>query len=63
MVRVHGNWCGPNWTDGQAITAAEHKARGGTSENRARISWTVHVARMTKIAAVNKVVLAKQMRS
>ena len=30
MVRVHGNWCGPNWTDGQSITAAEHKARGGT---------------------------------
>jgi|TARA_R110000824_G_C15179968_1_gene673666 hypothetical protein len=30
VVRVHGNWCGPNWTDGQAITAAEHKARGGT---------------------------------
>jgi hypothetical protein len=30
VVRIHGNWCGPNWTAGQAITAPEHKARGGT---------------------------------
>ena len=30
MVKIHGNWCGPNWTNGQRITAPEHKARGGT---------------------------------
>ena len=32
MVRVHGNWCGPNWTAGQvkpasAITAADMKVK------------------------------------
>lgn len=32
MVRVHGNWCGPNWTAGQVkpaseITAADMKVK------------------------------------
>lgn len=29
MVRIHGRWCGPNWTDGQAIDALSYKQMGG----------------------------------
>lgn len=29
MVRIHGRWCGPNWTDGQAIDALTYKQMGG----------------------------------
>jgi len=29
MVRVHGNWCGPDWTAGQAISVDEYVASGG----------------------------------
>ena len=28
MVRVHGNWCGPNWTGGKKLSAEDYKARG-----------------------------------
>lgn len=29
MVRIHGRWCGPNWTDGRAISALSYKQMGG----------------------------------
>ena len=29
MVRIHGRWCGPNWTDGRAIDALSYKQGGG----------------------------------
>lgn len=29
MVRIHGNWCGPNWTAGRRIGALEYKEQGG----------------------------------
>jgi hypothetical protein len=28
LVKVHGNWCGPNWTGGRKLSAEEYKARG-----------------------------------
>jgi hypothetical protein len=27
LVRIHGNWCGPNWTAGQKIPAEALKAK------------------------------------
>jgi len=30
MVRIHGRWCGPNWTNGKVQTAREYKLKGGT---------------------------------
>ena len=24
MVKIHGNWCGPNWTGGQKVSADEY---------------------------------------
>jgi len=24
MVKVHGNWCGPNWTGGQKVAAEDY---------------------------------------
>jgi len=24
MVKIHGNWCGPNWTGGQRVPADEY---------------------------------------
>ena len=29
LVAIHGRWCGPNWTDGRAISARDYKLRGG----------------------------------
>ena len=29
IVRIHGNWCGPNWTAGQNVDALTYKQRGG----------------------------------
>ena len=29
MVRIHGNWCGPNWTAGRKIDALAYKKAGG----------------------------------
>ena len=29
MVKIHGNWCGPNWTDGKVQSAREHLLAGG----------------------------------
>lgn len=29
MVRVHGNWCGPNWTAGRNVDALSYKQAGG----------------------------------
>lgn len=29
MVRIWGNWCGPNWTDGKPISAQEYVRNGG----------------------------------
>jgi len=29
VVRIHGRWCGPNWTDGRAIDALSYKQAGG----------------------------------
>ena len=28
MVKIHGNWCGPNWTGGRRLTAQEYDERG-----------------------------------
>jgi hypothetical protein len=25
MVKIHGNWCGPNWTGGQNVSAKDYK--------------------------------------
>jgi len=25
MVKIHGNWCGPNWTGGQKVAASEYR--------------------------------------
>ena len=29
MVKIHGNWCGPNWTAGRRIDALAYKQAGG----------------------------------
>ncbi len=29
VVAIHGRWCGPNWTDGRAISARDYKLQGG----------------------------------
>lgn len=29
MVKIHGNWCGPNWTNGKNISARDYKLAGG----------------------------------
>ena len=29
LVKIHGNWCGPNWTAGQKVDALTYKQRGG----------------------------------
>lgn len=29
IVRIHGNWCGPNWTAGRSIDALTYKQQGG----------------------------------
>jgi hypothetical protein len=28
LVKVHGNWCGPNWTGGRRLSAQEYDERG-----------------------------------
>jgi len=30
MVRIHGRWCGPNWTNGKVQSARTYKLKGGT---------------------------------
>ena len=25
MVKIHGNWCGPNWTGGQRVASTDYK--------------------------------------
>ena len=34
LVKVHGNWCGPNWTDGRNIDALAYKQAGGDFKGR-----------------------------
>ena len=34
LVKVHGNWCGPNWTDGRNIGALAYKQAGGDFKGR-----------------------------
>jgi len=29
IVKIHGNWCGPNWTAGRRISALDYAAAGG----------------------------------
>jgi hypothetical protein len=29
VVRLYGRWCGPNWTDGRAISARDYLLQGG----------------------------------
>ena len=29
IVKIHGNWCGPNWTAGRRISAGDYAAAGG----------------------------------
>lgn len=28
MVKIYGNWCGPNWTGGRRLSAQEYDERG-----------------------------------
>ena len=28
LVKVHGNWCGPNWTGGRKLSAEDYAKRG-----------------------------------
>jgi len=28
VVRIHGNWCGPNWTGGRKLSAEDYAKRG-----------------------------------
>jgi hypothetical protein len=28
LVKIHGNWCGPNWTGGRKLTAKQYDERG-----------------------------------
>jgi len=28
MVKIHGNWCGPNWTGGRRLSARQYDERG-----------------------------------
>ncbi len=28
-MKIHGNWCGPNWTAGQSVDALTYKRNGG----------------------------------
>ena len=28
LVKIHGNWCGPNWTGGRKLSAEEYANRG-----------------------------------
>ena len=28
-MRIHGNWCGPDWTDGKKQTAESYRLAGG----------------------------------
>jgi len=34
MVKIHGNWCGPNWTAGKNQSAADYAARGGNFRSK-----------------------------
>ena len=34
LVKVHGNWCGANWTDGRNIDALTYKQQGGDFKGR-----------------------------
>jgi len=34
LVRIHGRWCGPNWTDGKSIDALTYKQQGGDFKGR-----------------------------
>ena len=35
MVKIHGRWCGPDWTDGKRQSAAEYKTKGGRFKGKA----------------------------
>ena len=34
LVKIHGNWCGPNWTNGKVQSARTYKLKGGTFKTR-----------------------------
>lgn len=34
IVKIHGNWCGPNWTAGRSIDALTYKEQGGQFNER-----------------------------
>jgi len=29
IVKIYGNWCGPDWTAGRSISAQQYRAEGG----------------------------------
>ena len=33
LVKIHGNWCGPNWTGGRKLDAEEYAKRGYSWES------------------------------
>jgi len=34
MVKIHGNWCGPNWTAGRNVSARDYRLAGGTFKSK-----------------------------
>ncbi len=36
MVKIHGRWCGPDWTDVKKQSAADYKANGGDFKGRVK---------------------------
>lgn len=33
-MKIHGNWCGPNWTAGRKISARDYRLAGGTFKSK-----------------------------
>ena len=34
MVKLHGRWCGPNWTNNEAIAARDYLLSGGSFKTK-----------------------------
>lgn len=34
MVKLHGRWCGPNWTNNRAIAARDYLLQGGSFRSK-----------------------------
>ena len=49
MVKIHGNWVGPNWTGGQAVSAEEYTG----SWDAPAVDWLDRCARAHDKACSN----------